>query len=81
MQNRMIWESRFRLLNPDTGELEERLDISVNVNESGVSRERLAELFRDTSEKVFDIVSGNGSVEIGKEDKAARSFFQGKGWF
>lgn len=84
MENRILWETRFRVLNPDTGALEEKLDVSMNINESGIPREKLGELFKETSEKVFEIIAeGSDCTEYETETggEIDNCFKEKRGWF
>ena len=85
MENRYMWETRFRIVDPDDGSVVDKLDVSINVNESGMSREQIAELFEQTSLRVFEIIamSDGGTGFENEECESMDDCFSGKrkGWF
>lgn len=52
---------RLHVLNPDTGEMESRVDIGLNMNQTGLSKDAVLELFDSSARSIHKIMEKEAS--------------------
>ena len=61
MEHVVRMQVRLHVLNPDTGEMESRVDIGLNMNQTGLSKDAVLELFDSSAKSIHKVMEKEAS--------------------
>ena len=61
MEHVVRMQVRLHVLNPDTGEMESRVDLGMNMNQTGLSKDAVLELFDSSAKSIHKVMEKEAS--------------------